>query len=107
MKKAELFALGLTPEQIKAVQTIHKHNVQREREKCEIEAANVDTRTAIMGIVRLLEKPESLENIFRKVKIAYRREVVQRETRRTPDESKEAATPKESEENRNDGIYHE
>lgn len=79
MKKTELMELGLTPEQIKAVQEIHGKDITRERRIAAEGIENASIRTAINGIVSVLEKPESLAKVLRTAKIAHRREVVQKE----------------------------
>ena len=71
MKKEELQSLGLTPEQIKAVQVIHGKDMTALRKKLEERMDNTAKRQAIIMMMNVLETVESLDKLLLTATSAY------------------------------------
>lgn len=73
MKKTDLLALGLTEEQIKAVQAMHGDAIIRMKAKWKSGSDDL-TRTAIIAMVPMLKDPKNLKQILATVNYLYHAE---------------------------------
>lgn len=77
MKKEELEAIGLTEEQIRAVQRLHGLSMAKARK-----SANSETearRQAIVLLVNVLQEASSLDKVLHAASTAYHYEIVRKE----------------------------
>lgn len=73
MKRNELKALGLTPEQIDAVMTMNGNDVNREKAKSAAQTGNEvqRLRESCITLLDLLESPEAVRGVLRCVSRLY------------------------------------
>ena len=74
MKKEELEAIGLTKEQIRAVQRLHGLSMAKAR-KHAVDKTEAKQQ-AITAIIKVLKEPDSLDKVLHSASTAYHYEII-------------------------------
>lgn len=77
MKKEEVLALGVSEEKYKEFQTLYNRdlNCRVTSKAFAIENEELCTRSAILAMLKLIKRPETLDSILKYINTMYYREV--------------------------------
>lgn len=75
MTKQEVLSLGVPEEKIKEFQMLYNRDMNSRVTSRTLEDADGSLRSAILAMLKLIKKPETLESILKFINTAYYREV--------------------------------
>lgn len=76
MNRQEVLALGVPEEKYKEFQYLYNRDLEKAAaRKAAAEGGNIETRAAINAMLKLINRPETLNSILKFINTAYYREV--------------------------------